>query len=152
MCLAVYTLAGGKVLRGFMVSTVADRLGIPFGQAEAMAIAAGKAGLVKLEFGTITLTGEGQARGVTLTAPAVKKSGREPSTGDTVRPSSHASACPARRKTLVSRSRLPHDWQTRRRLRSSVMSPLQPPNRSAGTRVRRVQPRHSMPSGYIPLM
>jgi hypothetical protein len=30
MCLAVYTLAGGKVLRGFMVSTVADRLGIGF--------------------------------------------------------------------------------------------------------------------------
>jgi hypothetical protein len=30
MCLAVYTLAGGKTLRGFMVSTIADRLGISF--------------------------------------------------------------------------------------------------------------------------
>ncbi len=28
MCLAVYTLAGGKVLRGFMVATIADQLGI----------------------------------------------------------------------------------------------------------------------------
>ena len=95
MCLAVYTLAGGKVLRGFMVQTIADRLGIPFGQAEAMAIAAGKAGLVKLEFGTITLTGEGQARGVTLTAPAVKKSAgsRPPGT----RSAPRATPRPARR-------------------------------------------------------
>jgi hypothetical protein len=30
MCLAVYTLAGGKTLRGFMVKTLADRLGIAF--------------------------------------------------------------------------------------------------------------------------
>ena len=40
LCLAVYSLAGGKVLRGFMVSTIADRLGIPFDRAEEMAIAA----------------------------------------------------------------------------------------------------------------
>ena len=76
MCLAVYAMSGGNVVRGFMVPTIADRLGIPFGQAEAMAIAAGKAGLVKLEFGTITLTGEGQERGAMLTAPAVKKPAR----------------------------------------------------------------------------
>jgi len=27
LCLALYTLAGGRILRGFMVQTVADRLG-----------------------------------------------------------------------------------------------------------------------------
>jgi hypothetical protein len=42
MCLAVYTMAGGNALRGFMVQTVADRLGIDFEQAEAMTIAAAK--------------------------------------------------------------------------------------------------------------
>ena len=30
MCLAVYTLAGGNVLRGFMVKSIADWLGIDF--------------------------------------------------------------------------------------------------------------------------
>jgi hypothetical protein len=78
-CLALYTLAGERGLRGFMLATISDRLGISFGQTERMAIAAAKAGLVKMEFGTITLTSEGQARGATLTAPTVKKSaGRHP--------------------------------------------------------------------------
>jgi hypothetical protein len=69
MCLAVYTLAGGKVLRGFLVPTIADRLGISFEQAEEMADAAHAAGLVVHEYGTVALTGEGQACGATLTAP-----------------------------------------------------------------------------------
>jgi hypothetical protein len=47
LCLAVHTMAGGNVLRGFMVATIADRLGIDFEQAEEMAIAAAKAGLVR---------------------------------------------------------------------------------------------------------
>jgi len=59
MCLAVYTMVGGSVLRGFMVQTVADRLGIDFEQAEAMAIAAAEAGLLGHEWYTVTLTGEG---------------------------------------------------------------------------------------------
>jgi hypothetical protein len=49
VCLAVYTVAGGKILRGLMVSTIADRLGIPFERAEEMAAAAAEAGLVKHE-------------------------------------------------------------------------------------------------------
>jgi Mn-dependent DtxR family transcriptional regulator len=69
MCLAVYTLAGSKVLRGFMVSTIADRLGIGFYKATEMADAAHAAGLVRHEHGTVLLTGEGQERGATLTAP-----------------------------------------------------------------------------------
>ena len=73
MCLALYTLAGGKVLRGFMVSTVADRLGITLERAEKMAAAAA-AGLMRHEHGTVTLTGEGQDRGATLTPPAVSRS------------------------------------------------------------------------------
>jgi len=39
---------------GFMLATIADRLGVSLRRAERMAIAAAKAGLVKLEFGTIT--------------------------------------------------------------------------------------------------
>jgi hypothetical protein len=74
MCLAVYTLAGGKVLRGFMVSTIADRLGIAFERAEEMAAAAATAGLVRHEFHTVTLTAEGEARGAILTALPVKRS------------------------------------------------------------------------------
>jgi hypothetical protein len=46
VCLAVYTLAGGKVLRGFMVTIIADRLGIDFDRATEMADAA--------QFGTST--------------------------------------------------------------------------------------------------
>jgi Mn-dependent DtxR family transcriptional regulator len=69
MCLAVYTLAGGKILRGFMVKTLADRLGIDFHRASAMADAAHAAGLVRHEHGTVTLTGEGHARGATLKPP-----------------------------------------------------------------------------------
>jgi hypothetical protein len=49
--------------------TIARQLGIPFEQADEMAVAAAKAGLVRHEVDTVTLTGEGQARGATLTAP-----------------------------------------------------------------------------------
>jgi hypothetical protein len=73
-CLALYTLAGGHILRGFMLTTVADRLGISFRQAEAMAIAAAKTGLVKMESGTINLTADGWTLGETLTAPAFETS------------------------------------------------------------------------------
>jgi hypothetical protein len=74
LCLALYALAGGRVLRGFMVSTIADRLGIDFYRATEMADAAHAAGLVRHEHGTVVLTGDGQARAATLTPPAVKKS------------------------------------------------------------------------------
>lgn len=74
MCLAVYTLAGGKILRGFMVATIADRLGIGFEEATDMADAAHAAGLVRHAHGTVVLTGDGQARGATLMPPVVKKS------------------------------------------------------------------------------
>ena len=77
-CLALYTLAGGHMARGFLLATVADWLGISFRKAERMALAAAEAGLVNLEFGTITLTGEGQTRGATLTPPAVRTSARRP--------------------------------------------------------------------------
>ena len=61
MCLAVYTLAGGNVLRGFMVTTVAQRLGIPFDQATDMADAAHRAGLLKHKpAGSVSLTAKGQ--------------------------------------------------------------------------------------------
>lgn len=77
LCLALYTLAGGQVLRGYMVQTIANRLGVTFDQAEAMAVAADEAGLVRHQMHTVTLTGEGLARGAALTAPAgVKTSGR----------------------------------------------------------------------------
>jgi len=80
MCLAVYTLAGGKVLRGFMVATIADLLGVSFEQAEEMAVAAAEAGLIRHELHTVTLTGEGEARGSILTALVLRKSAdRRPS-------------------------------------------------------------------------
>jgi hypothetical protein len=63
----------GKMLRGFMVSTIADRLGIPFKQAVDMAAAA-EAGLVKHEFHTVTLTAEGQERWAILTILPVERS------------------------------------------------------------------------------
>jgi hypothetical protein len=66
LCLALYVLAAGRLLRGFMVTTVADRLGIDFERCEAMAIA----GLVKHVAGTVMLTGDGYDRAATLTAPA----------------------------------------------------------------------------------
>jgi Mn-dependent DtxR family transcriptional regulator len=73
LCLAIYTLAGSRILRGFMVSTIADRLGIEFDRATEMADAAHAAGLVRHEHGTVTLTGKGQARGATLTAPGASR-------------------------------------------------------------------------------
>ena len=70
LVLAVYTLAGGRILRGFMVDTVAQRLGIDYDRAEAMADAADKAGWVKHHPpGVVTLTAEGQARGARLEPP-----------------------------------------------------------------------------------
>lgn len=78
LCLSLYVLAGGSVLRGFMVKTIADRLGIPIEQAEAMADAAHKAGLVRHEHGTVILTGEGQERGSTLTAPGSRAGRAKP--------------------------------------------------------------------------
>jgi hypothetical protein len=56
----------GPIMRGFMVHTIARQLGVPFEQADEMAVAAAKAGLVRHEVDTVTLTGEGQARGATL--------------------------------------------------------------------------------------
>lgn len=75
LCLAVYALAGGRVLRGFMVATIADRLGIPFERAEEMAIAAAEAGLVRHEMHTVRLTAAGFDRGARLTTAFVKPAG-----------------------------------------------------------------------------
>jgi hypothetical protein len=58
-----------------MVTTVADRLGVSFDRATEMAEMAHQAGLVWHVHGTVTLTGEGQARGGTLTPPTLKKLG-----------------------------------------------------------------------------
>jgi Mn-dependent DtxR family transcriptional regulator len=69
VCLALCALADGGSLRGFMVSTIADRLGIDFYRAAEMADAAHAAGLVRHEHGTVTLTGEGLARGATFKPP-----------------------------------------------------------------------------------
>jgi hypothetical protein len=74
LCLALYTLARGKVMRGFMVSTIADWLDIDFYRATEMADAAHAVGLVRHEHGTVVLTGDGQARGAMLTPSTVKKS------------------------------------------------------------------------------
>ena len=73
MCLAVYTLARGQRLRGFMVETIADRLGITLEQAEETAATADAAGLVRHQHGTAILTGKGQDRGAKLMPPAVRK-------------------------------------------------------------------------------
>lgn len=72
LCLALCALAGGSVLRGFMVSTIAYRLGIDFYRAKTMADAAHEAGLVRHEHGTVVLTAAGQERSATLAPPAVK--------------------------------------------------------------------------------
>jgi Mn-dependent DtxR family transcriptional regulator len=70
MCLAVYTLTGGRLMRGRMVMTLAQQLGITFDQAHEMAEAAAKAGLVAVEHGgSVRLTEKGPQRGATLTAP-----------------------------------------------------------------------------------
>jgi hypothetical protein len=95
LCLALYALAGGRVGRGFMVKTVADRLGISFERAEAMAVAAEAAGLVRHQVHTVTLTGDGQARGATLTVPKVRKSGGRPSAKP---PAPRATPRPRRRR------------------------------------------------------
>lgn len=95
LCLALYALAEGRIMRGFMVSTIARQLAIPFEQADAMAIAAAAAGLVRHQVDTVTLTGEGQARGATLTAPVSRSSaGHRPSA---TRPAPRAKP-PARRR------------------------------------------------------
>ena len=73
LCLALYTLARGKIMRGFMVSTIADWLDIDFYRATEMAEAAHATGLVRHEHGTVMLTGAGQERGTTLTPPEVKE-------------------------------------------------------------------------------
>jgi hypothetical protein len=70
LCIALHTLANGEVLRGFMVSTIADRLGIDFYRATVMADAAHAAGFVRHEHGTVVLTDAGQERGAALTASA----------------------------------------------------------------------------------
>lgn len=82
LCLAVYTLAGRNILRGLMVQTIADRRGIDFALAEEMAIAAEKAGLVRHQVHTVSLTAAGHDRGATLTAAAVKRPARRGPIGD----------------------------------------------------------------------
>ena len=78
-CLTLYTLVGEHNRHVFLLSTISDRLGVSFRQGEAMAIAAAKAGLVRAEFGTITLTGEGQERAAMLKAPVPRaRSKRRP--------------------------------------------------------------------------
>lgn len=76
LCLAFYTLTGGRLLQGRMILTVAQRLGITERRASEMADAAAKAGLVKHEWGSVSLTAEGLARGATLTAPAPRRGSR----------------------------------------------------------------------------
>jgi hypothetical protein len=63
LCLALYTLAEGRIMRGFMLTTVGRQLGFEYDQVEKMAIAAAAAGLVRHEAGTVTLTGEGRRAG-----------------------------------------------------------------------------------------
>ena len=70
MCLAVYTLTGGRILQGRLLSTVAQQLGISFARAVELAEAAEAAGLIHLEHGfSVSLTEEGRQRGETMTPP-----------------------------------------------------------------------------------
>jgi hypothetical protein len=70
MCLAVYALTDGRLMQGRMVSTVADRLGITFNRAVALAEAAEAAGLIHFEHGfSVSLTEEGRQRDATLKPP-----------------------------------------------------------------------------------
>jgi hypothetical protein len=105
MCLAVYTLAGGKVLRGFMVSTIADRLRISFEQAEDMAVAAAEAGLIRHEFPHRYADGRRRSSRGYPDSPRGQEVGPPPPISDTVSPSSQASAWPARMKTFACQSR-----------------------------------------------
>ena len=69
MGLAVYALAGGSTVRGFMVTTVAQRLGITSDRATELAEAANRAGLVQhAPAGSVSLTAKGQERGTKLMA------------------------------------------------------------------------------------
>ncbi len=73
LCLTLYALARGRVLRGVMVSTIADRLSIDFYRATEMADAAQAAGLVRHEHGTVALTSDGRERGAALTPQRSKR-------------------------------------------------------------------------------
>ena len=73
MCLTVYTLARGKVLHGFMISTVAERLGITLERAEEMAEAA--AGLARHQ-SVLILTGKGRIAGPSSSRRARTSAGR----------------------------------------------------------------------------
>jgi hypothetical protein len=57
-CTALYTLTGGK-LKGLMVATMADRLGITFETAEALAAECAGRGWLAHEVHTVALRGEG---------------------------------------------------------------------------------------------
>jgi hypothetical protein len=73
MCLTVYTLTGGRLMQGRMVSTVAEQLGITFDRAVALAEAAEAAGLIHFEHGfSVSLTEEGRQRGATLRPPKAR--------------------------------------------------------------------------------
>jgi hypothetical protein len=77
LCLAVYTLTGGRLMQGRMVMSVARRLGITFDQAVELAEAAAKAGLIRFEHGSsVSLTEKGQERGTKLKPPADDRPGR----------------------------------------------------------------------------
>jgi Mn-dependent DtxR family transcriptional regulator len=70
MCLAIYTLTGGRLLQGRLLTTLARGLGISFDQAHEMAAAADKARLVNFEHGSsVSLTEKGRQRGATLKPP-----------------------------------------------------------------------------------
>ena len=75
MCLAVYTLTGGKLRQGKLVTTLAQRLGITLDQAVELTEIAAKKGLIHYEHGaSISLTEKGRMRGATLIASAPKES------------------------------------------------------------------------------
>ena len=75
MCLAVYPLTDGRLLKGRMLVTVAQGLGITFDQAHLMAEAGARAGLVAVAHGSsVSLTAAGLERGAILTPPTVRTS------------------------------------------------------------------------------
>jgi hypothetical protein len=94
-CAALYTLTGGK-LKGRMVTTMADQLGITFEDAEGLAEECARRGWLEHAMHTVSLRQDGFAAALRgLEAAPATASDREPSTSPKRR--RHTKAPPRRR-------------------------------------------------------
>ena len=142
LCLSLYTLAEGRIMRGVMLTTIRRQLGLEYDQVEKMAIAAaarpgsalGRHGHPDWGAGA-----RGDADGANR-----QNDGRIPSIGEANNPSSRAAVSASLKNNQPRQSREPQAVHLKRRSRNSFMSARHSTS-PAKARPRWPHARHSTP-------